>query len=63
MNIQTPLFSYYRKTAAELGELSEDAKSKLAKLGYPVTRSRRHQEDSEEEESDDDRRRRKSRRN
>lgn len=43
---------YIRKMAtAELGELSEEAKAKLTKLGYPVTRRRRRETDTDEEES------------
>lgn len=45
---------YIRKTAKiELGELSEEAKEKLMKLGYPVSRRRRHGgRQSDDEDSD-----------
>ncbi|CAG5000657.1 unnamed protein product [Parnassius apollo] len=42
---------YIKKSvASELGEMSEDTKSKLMKLGYPIVTRRRHRTDSEDEE-------------
>lgn len=50
---------YIKKTAAaELGELSKDSKNKLARLGYPVTRRRRHEDtDSGEDDTEEEGRR------
>ncbi|CAG5058961.1 unnamed protein product [Parnassius apollo] len=49
---------YIRKTtAAELGEMSEETKNKLSRLGYPVAQRRRRHSESDEEESEPVRRR------
>lgn len=65
----TLIDKYIRKTAAaELGELSEVAKNKLARLGYSTTRRRRHDKTrsdshvSDEDSDEEGRRTRKTRR-
>ncbi|CAG4994332.1 unnamed protein product [Parnassius apollo] len=50
---------YIKKTvAAELGEMTEDTRSKLARLGYPIAARRRPREESEDEDESEPQRRR-----